>query len=137
MDIKTFLNPVRPTNEVVEVQISDRYVDENGEPVKFKIKTLSANRIQELQQAHTKISGKKNKTTIIDTANLNDDLIVESLVEPNLKSKELQDEFKVMGGNELIPLLFNTGEYFALIGEIYKINGLSDDINDDIELAKN
>ena len=65
------------------------------------------------------------------------DLVLKSLVYPDLNDKELQDSWGVMDSKELINAMLLPGEYSSLLQEVQKINGWDINIEDIKEEAKN
>ena len=84
------------------------------------------------------VTGKPNQyRQKIDTSKYMARMIVKSVVEPNLYSKELQDSYGVMTPEDLIKqMIDNPGEYSAFAQFIQEFNGFTD-INSKIEEAKN
>ena len=60
-----------------------------------------------------------------------------AVVEPDLKSDELQRAYGVIGESKLLAKMLYVGEYADLMKEVQELSGLDKDINDDIEEAKN
>jgi hypothetical protein len=63
-------------------------------------------------------------------------LIIDSVVEPDLRNKDLQSMFKASNPKELAELLFGN-EVKALSEAILDVSGLSDDAEKDEDLVKN
>ena len=64
-------------------------------------------------------------------------LIIASCVEPNFKDAELQAMYGVRGAEDLLEAILKPGQYATLLQAVQEINGFDDDINDEIETAKN
>lgn len=95
-----------------DVLVSTRFKDENGEILKFKIKTLASKEIAEIEK-RAKQNGTLQTVLIIETACL----------EPNFKSVELQNKYGVYGAENLINKILLAGEIATLSDEILKLNG--------------
>lgn len=66
-NLSAFMRSEFKQEEIVEIEGFDRFKDENGKPVKFKVKVLSFNKIQEIRKFHRieKAAYDKNKNPII------------------------------------------------------------------------
>ena len=107
-NLSAFMRSEFKQEEIVEIEGFDRFKDENGKPVKFKVKVLSFNKIQEIRKFHRieKAAYDKNKNPIIadgklvkeiifDNEKAAENILVEALVYPNLKDKELMKFYEV------------------------------------------
>lgn len=79
--LSAFLRPI-PAGKTREL-ILDRFVDDEGEPVPFVIQCLSAEKSDAIMQLCTDEKGRLN------AGEFGDRMIVESMVEPNLKAAEV------------------------------------------------
>ena len=131
--LKAFLNPIQTENR--EVFISDRF-QENGEKVPFVIRPISQDENETSIRKHTK-KDKKKENEYFDRVAYNQDLVSTAVVEPDLKSDELQRAYGVIGESKLLAKMLYVGEYADLMKEVQELSGLDKDINDDIEEAKN
>ena len=89
--LSAFLHPVT-TSEEKEVVISNRFQDESGKPVPFKIRALT----QEENDAITRQATRRRKEggqTIeqLDSVDFTRRMVVAATVEPDFSSKELCD----------------------------------------------
>lgn len=130
--LKAFLNPIQTRNR--EVFVSDRF-QENGEPVPFVIRPISQDENESIIRKHTKKDKKGNE--YFDRVAYNQELVATAVVEPDLKSEELQRAYGVIGESKLLTKMLYVGEYADLMKEVQELSGLDKDINDDIEEAKN
>lgn len=131
--LKAFMNPVKVENK--EVIVSNRFKDDEGKPVPFVIRPITQEENKQLIKKHTK-KDKKGNTTF-DRAEYVSDLVASAVVFPDLKNAELQKAYGVMGEISLLDKMLLTGEYAELSLEVHRLSGLDEDINDDIEEAKN
>lgn len=141
-DLKGFLKGNKIKKENVTVAVSKSFVDENGKPLKWTIKPISSaerDKIRDMCMKQVPINGKKNKfTQEVDVSKFTNKLIVASIVEPNLNSKELQDSYGVMSAEELIrEMIDSPGEYDNLFEFISEFNDWDKTIEDEVEEAKN
>lgn len=83
-------------------------------------------------------SGRKGKQErVFNAVKYNREICVASIVHPDLTSTELQEDLGVRGADSAFLKLFSLGERNQILEKVTEINGLDDDINDDIDEAKN
>ena len=137
-DLKFFLKQNTIPVENQEVEVSKRFKDDAGNTVKFEIKSISNEMDDALRKQNTR-QVKKAKGVIVpelDQQKYFVDLVLKSLVYPDLDDKELQDSWGVMDSRELINAMLLPGEYTALLQEVQKINGWYlnvEDIKDEVK----
>ena len=119
---------------------SKRFLDENGNPIEWEIKSITADENQKLRKSCMRsvpVPGKRGQfTQEFDTASYQAKLAVKCVVYPDLNTQELQDSYAVMGAEQLISAMLTPGEFDNLISEILEHNGFSD-MGDLVEEAKN
>lgn len=131
-----FLNPKKI--ETVSFALSDRFVDENGEPLEWKIRCVSGDEIKTIQNACTKTIRTGNKTrTEFDTQKFQDCILAAAVVEPNPNAADLLDAYGVMSPEKIFGKMLTGAEYLKLFSEVSRINGLNEDFNSLVEEAKN
>lgn len=124
--LSAFLNPVT-SGEEKEIVISNRFLDENGAPVPFKIRALS----QEETDAITKKATRRMKvngqtTDMLDSVDFSHRMVVAATVEPDFTSKEICDHFGVMDPLLVPGKMLFSGEYSKLMQEISALSGFND-----------
>ena len=131
--LSAFLSPVAP--EPKEVIISDRFRDENGNPVPFKIRPLT----QEENDSIIKRS-KRTRTVngvvqeYLDNTAFSRSMVLAATVEPNFSEKELCDHYGVVDPS-LVPVkMLLSGEFARLMQEITDLSGFNAPVEDE---AKN
>lgn len=120
--LSAFLHP-KPIAEK-EITLSDRFVDEAGELLKFKLRGIS-------QKEHAAIIDAANKpktvdgvtTYELDQREYNTRLVLAALVEPCLTSSETCKEYGVADPMLIPGSLFSAGEFTKLTREISKLSG--------------
>lgn len=132
--LAAFLKAVEVENELVEV--SDRYRDEDGKPVKWEIRAITSKENDQLMRRHTK-RDKKTKQEIFDRTSYTNDLVASAVVYPDLKNAELQNAYGVLGEVELLQKMLIMGEFMKLSEEVQKISGLDIEDEDQVEAIKN
>lgn len=134
--LKNFLLP--QTEETKKVIISDRFVDEEGNPVPFIVRSISQAENEALSKASTKRE-KVNGQVIenLNTVEYTRRLIVACTVEPNFKDSEMCSFYGVINPMDVPGKMLNMGEYKALSKAIMEINRLDLDAQEVLEEAKN
>ena len=133
--LSAFLHPVQVSLEK-EIVISERFQDENGNPVPFKIRSITQEENENLLKKARrvqKVNGQRQEHT--DNTAYSRAMVVAATVEPDFSSKEMCEAYGVLDPN-LVPVkMLLTGEYAKLLQAITEISGLDDDLA--AEEAKN
>lgn len=103
-----------------EVVISKRIKDEDGKPVAWELQPLSTARVRKLRKESMRFVGGQMD---IDLDVLNMELVLESVVFPDLKDPALQDSYGVMGEEQLLDKILLPGEYDELVGQVSVLCG--------------
>ena len=124
--LSVFLHPVS-TKEEKEVIISNRFQDENGESVPFRIRALT----QEENDAITKKATrriKENGQSVewFDSVDFCHRLVVAATVYPDFSSKELCEGYGVMDPLLVPGKMLFSGEYSKLLQAIKELSGFED-----------
>ena len=124
--LSAFLNPVISTEEK-EIQISDRFRDEDGNPALFKIRALTQEETDLITKKATR-SVKTNGQTVekLDSVDFARRMVVAATVEPDFSSKEACDHFGVLDPLQVPGKMLFSGEYAKLLREITELSGFSD-----------
>lgn len=136
-NLQAFLNPVA-VDETKEVVISKRFVDKDGKPIPFKIKTI-------MQEENERISRKCRKVETIrgqrvesmDNQKYNRALIVACTVEPDFRNADLCKAYGTVDPLDLPGKMLTVGEANNLAREILDLNGFSDEAEQLEDEAKN
>lgn len=124
--LSAFLNPAT-SEEEKEIVISNRFLDENGAPVPFKIRALSQEETDAITKKATrqmKINGQT--TEKLDSVDFSHRMVVAATVEPDFTSKEICDHFGVMDPLLVPGKMLLSGEYAKLMQEISALSGFND-----------
>lgn len=124
---------------VDEVVVSDRFKDENGKPIPWKIRAITEAENEQLRKAATqyvKGSGGRRVAEIQPEIYMAK-VVVSSVVFPDLKDAELQKSYGVLGAEDLLKRMLLSGEYARLVQAVQEINGFDKDINELVEEVKN
>lgn len=122
--LSAFLNPVSAEQER-EVVISNRFQDEKGNPVPFRIRAIT-------QEENDKIVNSckrrlKNGEDTVDTRLLGRKLVVAATVEPDFRSAEMCEHFGTLDPLEVPGKMLLSGEYSRLMEAINDLSGFNDD----------
>ena len=131
--LAAFLQPKQVQNK--EVVISDRFLDEECQPVPFEIRPILTDEAQSLMKQNLKT--KKDGSQDFDNSGYQADMIAAAVVYPDLKNAELQKAYGVLGERELLMRMLLIGEYTQLRNAVFELAGIYDDLNSKIEEAKN
>lgn len=130
--LQAFINPVKVENK--EVIVSDRF-QEKGKPVPFVIRPLTQEENKILLKKYTKRDKKGNET--FDRAEYVPAMAASAVISPDLTNAELQKAYGVLGESALLQKMLYIGEFAVLSQAVQELSGLDEDINEDIEEAKN
>ena len=136
--LEAFLHPIA-VEETKKVEISKRFVGEDGKPVPFEIKTIPQGENSQLIKKFTRRKLVNGTTTeIFDTTAYTNALIVECTVQPDFQDSRMCEAYGVLDPMMVPGKMLLSGEYSALVGEIMKLNGFdADSLLKDEEEAKN
>ena len=131
-----FLHPELP--EEKEVLISERFKDEDGKPVLFKIRAITGEENDALIKKCTVQKKSKNDFRKFDAQKYNRALVVAATVYPDFRDAELCQAYGVLDPEALVGKMLLVGEYQMLSEEVLLLSGLDDESAEDaIEEAKN
>jgi hypothetical protein len=131
--LKAFLNPIKVENR--EVIVSERFV-ENGKPVPFVIRPVTQEENEEILRKYRRKDKKSGEETF-DQIGYSHELAASAVVFPDLNDAEFQKAYGVLGSVKLLKKMLLIGEFTKLAEEVRNLSALDNDINDDIEEAKN
>ncbi|MFY0520922.1 phage tail assembly chaperone [Lysinibacillus sp. UGB7] len=142
-NLAAFFAHNKKENENIKRAISKRFVDENSKPIEWEFAPVSPERDADLKTESTKRSmitqGKRKGqfNTDFDHFKYQRLLTVESIVHPNLKDKELQDSYGVMGADALLGKMLTIGEIADASAAAQEVNGYEAELEDLVEEVKN
>lgn len=149
--IQAFMRPELKEETIVEIPGIQTFTDEKGEPIPFKIRMITTADLTRIRKGcHVRKIAKDAKGKPIfqngqiqyddqyDGNAMNDQMIVQALVFPDLHNKELLDFYGVLDSVELVHKLFRKLDDYTYITEkIQEISGITSDGDEVIEDAKN
>lgn len=131
--LSAFLNPVQTENK--EVIVSERF-RENGKTVPFVIRPITQQENEALMKKHRSID-KKSGVEQFNRISYNREMTAMAVVEPDLNNAELQKRYGVLGADKVLSAMLYVGEYGTLMEAVQELSGLDQDINEDMDEAKN
>ena len=139
-NLKAFMAESAIKYDVVNYIASERFVDEKGNPIPWRIKILNETQLDKLKsQCKKRVYNPKTQQTQIetDTSKLADLMIENSVIYPNLNNAELQNSYSAIGAIELAKKMLIPGEYNDLILAVNEANGFKSGMEEKIKRAKN
>ena len=123
--LSAFLHPVT-TQEEKEIVISQRFQDEKGAPVPFKIRALTQEENDQIiKQATRQIRVNGQPLESLDTADYNRRVVVAGTVEPDFRAKEMCDAYGVLDPLLVPGKMLLAGEFSKLNREIAALSGFN------------
>jgi len=139
--LSAFLAENALTAENVKLPVSPRFLDENGKPMLWEVKVVSAAEDEELRRdslERVPVPGRKNQyQRETDYNKYLGKLAVACTVFPNLNSAELQDSYHVKKSEDLLKAMLTAGEYAEYLAKIQEICGFDTTLQDEVDEAKN
>lgn len=134
-NLSAFLHPVT-VQEEKEIVISRRFLDEDGNPAKFKIRSITQDEADALLKQSTRTVKKRDGSLerTVDDQDFNRRLIVAATLVPDFRSTELCDAYGVMDPLMVPGKMLFSGEFSNLLREILDLSGLGGSVEDE---AKN
>lgn len=116
-------------------EISKRFCEEDGTPIKFEFRALTSKDVDESRDSA--ITKTRRGITGVNSTILMHNLITKALVFPDLEDKELQDSYGVYGASALIGVMFDAKEYTTLSDIVGALAGFDQDTDELKAEAKN
>lgn len=136
-NLQAFLNPVA-VDETKEVVISKRFVDKDGKPIPFRIKTIMQEENERITRKCRKVETiRGQRVESLDNQKYNRALIVACTVEPDFRNADLCKAYGTVDPLDLPGKMLTVGEANNLAREILDLNGFSDEAEQLEDEAKN
>lgn len=139
--LKAFFAQNAVAVENIKYAASNRFLDDEGHPMQWEIKTISSEEDEALRKSCTKkvpVPGKKGQfIPETDYTQYVGKLAAACTVFPNLNDVELQNSYGVMGEDKLLKKMLLPGEYAAYLGKVQEVNGFDIDMQEMVEEVKN
>lgn len=140
-NLSAFLSQNAIKVENVKYAASKRFVNEEGKPMEWEIASITSEEDELLRKTCTKrvpVPGKRNMyVPEIDFNAYLTKLAVKCTLYPNLNDVELQNSYKVMGGETLLKAMLTPGEYADFANKVKEVNGFDVPLEEAVEEAKN
>ena len=135
INLSALLHPVT-VQEEKEIVISRRFLDEDGNPAKFKIRSITQDEADALRKQSTRTVKKRDGSLerTVDDQDFNRRLIVAATLVPDFKSTELCGAYGVLDPLMVPGKMLFSGEFSNLLREILDLSGLGGSVEDE---AKN
>lgn len=127
--------------DFAQVESVEKMVPMGGKERRMVFRPITAAVGDEIRRSSRKITFQKGQKVVeTDQDQYVLKLIVETLVHPDLKSKELQDAWGVIGAENLLKAMKSKmldGEYATLCGIVNEVNGYDKTMDELVDEAKN
>ena len=136
-----FMKQNKKQRENVKYKATASLCDEKGVALDWELRPLETKETEAIRERCTKqveVAGRKGQyTQKINTSKYVAEMIVASVVVPNLNDKELQDSYGVMSATELLyAMIDNPNEYSELGQKVQELSGFTP-LEEKVEEAKN
>ena len=138
-DFTAFLAQNKIKQENVKYVASKNFVGKDGKPMEWELQVIDSETDESIRRScmrQVKRNG-RSVSSELDTNSYIAKMCVASIVFPDLNNKELQDSYKVMGGEQLLKKMLSAGEYADLSAKVTDVNGFNTSTDDLVEEAKN
>lgn len=122
--LQAFLNANANSEVTEQIILSDRFKDGNGELLKFTVRSLSDDEMEEINKSCQKF-GKKGKVEF-DTSKFNRMVAISGTKDPDFRDAESIKSVGVISPEDYIKKVLLPGEITHLADSILKISGYQD-----------
>ena len=140
-DFSAFFKRNKIKHDNLKYVVSPDFTDADGKPIEWEIRRLSTAEDEAIRKScmkQIKVPGRSGVTrSEMDTQLYITRLTTACIVYPNLNDKVLQDEWGVMGAENLLKEMIAPGEYADLTTKVTEHNGFDVSMNELVEEAKN
>ncbi len=138
MNFREFMlqNVVQVENE--KFVVSERFQDENGQPMEWELKTLTKIEEEDIMRSCYRLVEKGNRTVNeFDDILFQGKVVASCVVYPELNNMELQNSYRTMSNDQLLKTMLTAKEYLGLQVKLHTIGSKRVSMNDKVEQAKN
>ena len=125
MPVNPFLKQNKKKREPIKIYVSDLWVDENGEPIPFILKMISSKRAEEItEECQVPVIDPQTRRKIgqeVDQKLVQETILVESIVQPDLTDKETQASWDAKTPMESLTNMLDFDEKATLLKEFNKV----------------
>lgn len=141
-NLSLFMKKNKEVRENAKYPATKSLVDAKGNVLEWEIKPLTTKENERMRnEATIEIPVDKKRTQYrqkLDISKYGQQLIVASVVSPDLNNAELQDSYDVNNPQDLVmEMIDNPGEFAEFQAFITEFNGFDSSLGDDVEEVKN
>ncbi len=129
-------NAIKPEN--VKISVSNRFLDEKGEPVEWELRPIMTAQDNAIRATSVKTAIKNGKeVTEFSSDKYLVALAAECVVYPDLNDKDLQNSYGVLGAENLLEAMLLPGETGELTAKALEINRFAKPMKEMVDEIKN
>lgn len=137
-----FMKANKKVKENVFHPVTASLCDANGKPIDWEFRHITSKENDEIREDCTKevpVTGKPNLYRLhVDGSKYTKELLIKSIVTPDLYNVELQNSYGVKKPDDLLmAMVDDPGEYNALVAFVQNLQGFNTSFNDLVDEAKN
>lgn len=137
-----FMKANKKVKENVFHPVTASLCDANGKPLDWEFRHITSKENDEIREDCTKevpVTGKPNLyRPRVDGSKYTKELLIKSIVTPDLYNVELQNSYGVKRPDDLLmAMVDDPGEYNALVAFVQNFQGFNTSFNDLVDEAKN
>lgn len=139
-NMKAFLKGSAIALTEKEYVASERFVDEQGNPIPWRLRVLGTEEVEKMERNCKKkefSKGTREYKTITDTTKLQEEMVSAAVVYPCLDDAELQESYGTVGAVATVKAMLTPGEYVDLANAVAEVSGYQAGMSDKITTAKN
>jgi len=138
-NLEAFLKPNKITVENRKIPVSKNFIDGQGDPIEWEIRALTSDEESEIKgKCYADKTLKNGATTrVFLSEKYQMKIAAAAVVYPDLRTADLQDSYGVKTPDALLGKMLLPGERDELITQVFDMNGYDNDINTEVEEAKN
>lgn len=126
-NLQAFLYPAVPTEDQ-EIVISRRFLGEDGEPIKFKIRAITQEESERITKKCTRaVKERGSVRRELDSQAYMNQLVLAGTVFPDFSDKELCEGYGVLDPAMVPGKMLLAGEFTRLADAIAELSGINDD----------
>lgn len=138
MSTNPFLKQNKKKQEDIKIVVSDNFVDDKGNPVPFVMRIISAEEADRLSETCMEPvidpNTRRKVGSEINQKRLQQELLVNSIVYPDLNDQEMLDSWEAKTPAQLLDKMLNMDEKSILVREFDKHFTSSEQISNEAEI---
>lgn len=139
-DITVFLKENAKEQAPILYEASKRFKDADGEPMKWELRCLTNDEIDQIAKRNTKrvpIKGTRDFKEVRDNEQFAMDMAVKSITFPALDDEKLQESYGTIGAEATLRAMLTPGELADLVLAVNEASGFETGMNDKVKAVKN